>query len=143
MAVWSIVLRLLLAAGLILNGSGVAAATVSMHQMGMAGAMQHPAAGPAAATPACGEHHHDKAPAFGADGAQVACHDAMPAASAHAPSDCCQATTCGCACANPVCLAVLAVAFVAAMPGRADMSQAMDLGRPAPALQGVIRPPIG
>ena len=141
MAVWSIVLRLLLAAGLILNGSGYAVAAVHMQmgQMALVDASQHVDAGMDAS---CDEHHPPAMPA-----PEAACEEmggsTTRTASGDVPSGCCQFDACGCLCVNPACVVMPGLAVMATIPGHADISQAMDLDRPAPALQGVIRPPIG
>ena len=144
MVVWSLLLRLLLAAGLILNGSGYVVASVHMQlgQMEMADASQPSSASPDASAVPCDEHRQPATPALQADRA-AAGSDTASMPSAGSPSDCCQADTCSCLCVHPACVVMPAVAIMAAMPARADILQAIDLDRPAPALQGVIRPPIG
>ncbi|WP_027079648.1 CopL family metal-binding regulatory protein [Luteimonas mephitis] len=141
MAVWSIVLRLLLAAGLILNGSGYAVAAVHMQvgHMALADAGGHADAGVDASRV---EHHPTTMPAPETGCEEMGSHTTRMA-SGDSPPGCCQSDACGCLCVNPACVAMPALAIMATIPGGTDMPQAMDLGRPAPALQGVIRPPIG
>ena len=144
MTVWSILLRLLLAAGLVLNGSGYAVASVHMQlgSMEMADASHHAVAGSAATALPC-DTHLRTATAVLETGCADTGGDMALMTSGDAPSDCCQADACSCLCVNPGCVVMPVVAVMTAVIGCADMPQAMELDRPAPVLQGVIRPPIG
>lgn len=88
------------------------------------------------------EHHPTTMPAPETGCEEMGSHTTRMA-SGDSPPGCCQSDACGCLCVNPACVAMPALAIMATIPGGTDMPQAMDLGRPAPALQGVIRPPIG
>ena len=140
MLIWPILLRILLTAGLILNGSGYAAASVHAH----AGVDQ---SAPVAAV--CHGHEVDaavpdhSAAASGMAHAMlqddVAQDDAPPA-----PSDGCQTDDCGCSCAQQSAAAVITgVQDRNAVIAREHGTRGMASGRASPALPNPIRPPIG
>lgn len=136
MLIWPILLRILLTAGLILNGSGYAAASVHAH----AGVDQSTTG--AAAT--C--HVQQAADPSGqflvdAGTALVTAKDGPPEQPAR---DACQTDECGCSCAQQS-----AAAVVTGLHGRdAVIARERGIGvmasaRASPTLPNPIRPPIG
>ncbi|HSM12120.1 MAG TPA: CopL family metal-binding regulatory protein [Lysobacter sp.] len=135
MLIWPILLRILLTAGLILNGSGYAAASVHAH----AGAVD--SAAPAAA---CHGHEVDTAAPDHSAVVSAIAHAALADGSAPPPSDGCETDDCGSACAQHSAAAVItAVHRRDAVIARERGNRVMASGRAPPALPNPIRPPIG
>lgn len=135
MSVWSILLRLLLAAALIFNGAASAVASVHMNHMGAVEAVVQAEPLPAE-NPPCHEHS-----------ATTAADQPSPAVDAgddQAPSpDCCKSGACRCACVHHATAAILGLGLVAPIVGHAASVRPMSMGHAAPALPNLIRPPIG
>lgn len=166
----SILLRLLLCVGLILNGSAYAVASTQMQLSHMSATM----GAAAIAQTSChdgmtdsGMTHdgmiHDRMTHHGMthdgtlhdgmahDGMQMAGMDhdgaSMPAGhSGHAPDatspDCCKSPTCTCSCLQPAPATAIAFALGGAHIGHAMIAQPMPVDHDAPALHSPIRPPI-
>ena len=134
MPVWSILLRLLLAAALIFNGGATTAASVHMNHMGGVDAVVQPEP-VSQEDPPCHEHLSTATdqpdPTVGADNHQ-------------APSpDCCKSGACRCACVHHATAAILDLGLVAPIIQHAASVRPMSTGHAAPALPHLIRPPIG
>lgn len=134
----SVLLRLLLCLGLILNGSAVAVASTQMQLAHMTAAFEV-----AAATSApC----HEGMAMAGMDMSGMD-HAAMSMHGDHGPDaapepDCCKSQTCDCACLQPVPATAIAFAFGGAHAGHGPIARPMPIGHDAPALPYPIRPPI-
>ena len=136
MAVWSILLRLFLAAALIFNGAATAVASVHMHQMGGVPATTQPEPEPASAEePPCHEHASTAAdqPAPAVD----------PDTDESQSPDCCKSGNCRCGCVHQATAAVLGLRSVASAIEHAASVRPMSTGHAGPALPHLIRPPIG
>jgi hypothetical protein len=142
----SLLLRLLLSLGLVLNGSGYAFASGHASMVAHAQA----AAQPQVQSP-CHEGGDAQGPAMpmhGSDAVDVASGGVLsPPGEAHPPGhadpDCCDMGTCRCACMHG---AVAAVAMLARAPFAAINGTAVRplvSAHPAPVLPHLIRPPIG
>ncbi len=145
MSVWSLLLRVLLTVGLILNGSGnaVASAHMQMPHMSIAGAAPLAAANPVAtAEPSCHEPGHG-AVSVAETQRPDAATDAMPVTSEHPSPDCCKSEACSCACVHQAQAAVPAVALQQAVIEHVSSVRPMKSGHDSPALPHLIRPPIG
>lgn len=133
MLIWPILLRILLTAGLILNGSGYAAASVHAH----AGA-----AGEVAA--ACHGNEVDAAALDHSPAASGMAHASVHAGAAAPSPDGCETDDCGCACAQQSAAAVITgVHGRDAVIARERGNGIMASGRASPTLPNPIRPPIG
>ena len=130
MSVWSILLRLFLAAALIFNGAA-AVASVHMHHMGGVPATTQPEPASAEEHP-CHEH------------ASTAADQPAPAVDADTRSpDCCKSGNCRCGCVHQATAAVLGLHPVASTIEHAASARPMSTGHAGPALPHLIRPPIG
>lgn len=148
----SILLRLLLCVGLILNGSAYAVASTQMQLSHMSAAIE----AAAIAQTSCHDGMTDNGMIHGGmihdgDGMQMAGMDhdgaSMPAGhSGHAPDasspDCCKSPTCTCSCLQPAPAAAIAFALGGAHIGNAMVARPMPVDHDAPALPYPIRPPI-
>lgn len=143
MSVWSILLRVLLTVGLILNGSGYAVASAHMQHMTMASATPQPVATPVAAVESpCAERHQGMVPVAG-NPLPDAASDAVSVESEYPAPDCCKSGACRCACVHHSQAAVPAVAFRQAVIEHVSSVRSMKSGHDSPALPHLIRPPIG
>lgn len=142
---YSVLLRLLLVVVLVLNGTGTAAASVTM-PAGMAGSAPTEIA---------------VAPETAGAQAEMPCHEmaaeavspdmAATQASAHHPSDdgqpaapdCCKTGACHCACMQAAQAALPAMPAFGFVPPHSDVPHPMYLGHAEPALPHLVRPPIG
>lgn len=152
MSVRSILLRLLLSVGLILNGSGyaVASAHMQMDDSMQAGSMQAgtsstlvASAALAAETP-CPTHHLMGMQSMSTESPTV--HGAANTTSlksGHPSPDCCKSGACRCACVHQCQAAVPAVAFQLAVIEKVGNVRPMQSGHESPAVPHLIRPPIG
>lgn len=136
MGLWSILLRVLLATALVLNGTGAAMAAVAMESQPIA-ASEAPVAVSKAEHPC---HEMAGAAELAAEPEQ----SPPPAPDAKHPApDCCKSSTCGCACVHGAQAATPAVVSEAQAPGRTPVPLPLATGHAAPALPHLIRPPIG
>ena len=136
MLIWSILLRILLTAGLILNGSGYAAASVHAHS-GVD--LSTPRA---AAT--CHVQQGTESPGHFVADSGLAQATTQDGPSEHPSRDACQADDCGCSCAQQSAAAVITgVHGRDAVIARERGIGVMASGRASPALPNPIRPPIG
>lgn len=134
MCVWSILLRLLLAAALIFNGAATAVASVHMNHMVEAAVQPEPVA---AEDSPCQQRHPATTAAADQDATMDTDTDQAPS------SDCCKSGACRCACAYHATAAILDFDFVAPIIEHAASVRPMSTGHAAPALPHLIRPPIG
>ncbi|SFK92683.1 CopL family metal-binding regulatory protein [Lysobacter sp. cf310] len=155
----SVLLRLLLCVGLILNGSAYAVASTQMQLTHMTAAIE----AAALAQTSC----HDGMPQDGMaangmthDGLSMAGmsmagmdHESMSASADHrhhgqgqapdaAQPDCCKSPTCTCSCLQPAPATAIAFAFGGAHIGHSLIARPMSVDHDAPALPYPIRPPI-
>lgn len=131
MLIWPILLRILLTAGLILNGSGYAAASVHAH-----------AGAPAAA--ACHGHAVEAAVLDRSAAVSDVAPATVPDDPAPPPPEGCGTDDCGCSCAQQSAAAVITgVHGGDAVIARERGIRIMASGRASPALPNPIRPPIG
>ena len=150
----SILLRLLLCVGLILNGSAYAVASTQMQLTHMTAAIE------AAAMPQtpchdrmamagmdhsgmdhAGMSHAGMAHEQMAMPAEHAQHDHGQAPNAADP-DCCKSQTCNCSCLQPAPATAIAFALGGAHIGHSPIARPMPVDHDAPALPYPIRPPI-
>ena len=143
MSLWPVLLRVLLTVALIMNGSGYAIA--SAHLSKAFAYVSHEGRSLAHERmnqPLC---HDDQAATLAThphDADQTMRHEpGSPESPAHA--DCCESGACRCACTQAATAAVVMVFARDALIVRSNPSHPLKLGRPAPALQHLIRPPIG
>lgn len=136
MSVWSILLRLLLAAALIFNGAATAVASVHMNHMGAVEAAVQPEP-VSAEDPPCHEHPATTAAADQPDPTVDADNDQTPS------PDCCKSGACRCACVYHASAALFDLGLVAPIIEHAASVRPMSTGHAAPALPHLIRPPIG
>ena len=145
MHVWSILLRVLLALGLILNGSGYAVASthMQMDHAALASTTSTTVAKPSmAAEPPCAEHHSSMGSmSVKAQAAETAA-DTSSVKSGHPSPDCCKSGACRCACVHQCQAAVFAVTFQLAVIEKASNVRPMASGHESPAVPHLIRPPI-
>ncbi|KRA74440.1 hypothetical protein ASD78_13290 [Lysobacter sp. Root667] len=146
----SILLRLLLCVGLILNGSAYAVASTQMQLSHLSATM----GAAAIAQTSCHDGMTDSGmthDGMAHDGMHMAGMDhdgaSMPAGhSGHAPDatspDCCKSPTCTCSCLQPAPATAIAFALGGAHIGHAMIAQPMPVDHDAPALHSPIRPPI-
>lgn len=150
----SVLLRLLLCVGLILNGSAYAVASTQMQLTHMTAAIE----AAALAQTSChdgmaqsGMAHqgmtHDGRSMAGMDhGAMSAAADHRPHGQGQAPDasqpDCCKSPTCTCSCLQPAPATAIAFAFGGAHIGHSLIARPMSVDHDAPALPYPIRPPI-
>lgn len=141
MSIWPVLLRMLLVVGLILNGSGYAAASV---HGGVDHATAHPVAGLAeAAIPAVPCDGHEDPGAV----RNAVASDPMVdgSAMAEAAQQCCDgAMECGCPCALQALSAMIATACSREPAvGCEQASRTTRVDHVSPTLPHLIRPPIG
>jgi hypothetical protein len=140
MSLPAFLLRLLLCATLVLNGTGYAVAATQMQLTHVAGSEQdhRPAVAAESDTgPPC--HSQEQA-----DQATPATpHDTGSLAMQHESPDCCQVSLCSCDCLQHASLAM--TGLLAPTPERlhAPSMRRVPAGHAAPALANLIRPPIG
>ncbi|KRD39744.1 hypothetical protein ASE35_05320 [Lysobacter sp. Root916] len=145
----SVLLRLLLCVGLILNGSAYAVASTQMQLTHMSAAIE------AAATVQTSCHDGMAAGGMAHDGMAMAAmdHASMSAPSDHshhgqgqapdgAQPDCCKSPTCTCSCLQPAPATAIAFALGGAHIGHSLIARPMSVDHDAPALPYPIRPPI-
>jgi len=145
MSVWSILLRVMLTVGLILNGSGYAVASshMQMEHTAMAGvAPPNAANSEATAGPACTEHPQAMVPVAENAGSDAAT-DASSVNSLDPSPDCCKSGACRCACVQQAQAAVPAVVLHQAVIEHVGSVRPMESGHASPAIPHLIRPPIG
>ena len=136
MLIWPILLRILLTAGLILNGSGYAAASVHAH------AGVELSTTRAAAT--CHVQQDTESPDQSAADSGLAHATAQDAEPEHPSRDGCETDDCGCSCAQQSAAAVVTgVHGRDAVIARERGIGVMASGRASPTLPNPIRPPIG
>lgn len=135
MHIWSILLRILLTAGLILNGSGYVAASVHAH------AGVDLSTTRAAAT--CHVQEGTETPGH-FDAVSGMAHATAQDGPEHPTRDACETDDCGCSCAQQSAAAVITgVHSRDAMIARERGIRVMASGRASPTLPNLIRPPIG
>ncbi len=145
MSVWSILLRVLLAVSLILNGSGyaVASAHMQMDHAALASTTTQPIVHPVAtAEPPCAEHHQGGSMASKIPSADAAT-DAASVKSGDPSPDCCKTGACRGACVHSGPVAVPTMAFRPVVIEHANSVSPMISGHASPAIPHLIRPPIG
>lgn len=129
MAPWLILLRVLLALVLVLNGTGAAVAGIGM-DLGLLEA--HAASQSAeAGEPPC----HQSEASSGNDGAVVE-------QEASQPTDCCQTGTCSCACAHVVQMICFAGDGKIDIPSHGCVRVSAATAHAVPVLLQLIKPPI-
>ncbi len=146
MSVWSILLRLLLAVGLVLNGSGyaVASAHMQMDHASQAGTISTSVVDSSvAAEPDCLEHHLGMGLMSPEAPAAVTASDATSDNSGHPSPDCCETGACRCACVHQCQATIPAIAFQLAVIEKVSIMRPMTSGHESPAVPHLIRPPIG
>lgn len=136
MSVWSILLRLFLAAALIFNGAATAVASVHMSHVDVVQAAVQPEP-VSAEDPPC--HGHDPATAAVTDLPVAVDTDSDQGTS----PDCCESGACRCSCAQHATATILDLRIVAPIIEHAASVRPMSSGHAAPALPHLIRPPIG
>lgn len=145
MSAWSILLRVLLAVGLILNGSGYAVASTPMqmdHAAQTSATLTSVVNSSAAAEPPCAEHHASMGSMSAkAQVAEIAA-DATLGESGHPSPDCCKAGACRCACVHQCQAAVFAVVLQLPVIEKISNVRPMTSGYESPAVPHLIRPPI-
>lgn len=135
----SVLLRLLLCVGLILNGSAYAVASTQMQLSHMTAAIE----AAAMTHTSC----HDGISMAGMDHERMSAsaehrgHDRGHAPDASQP-DCCKSPTCDCSCLQPAPATAIAFAFGGAHIGHSLIARPMPVDHDAPALPYPIRPPI-
>lgn len=146
MHVWSILLRVLLALGLILNGSGYAVASthMQMDHAALASTTSTTVAKPSmAAEPPCAEHHSgSQSMSAKADAVDTAEHATSGKYGLQSP-DCCKSGACKCVCVHQCQATVPAIAFQLAVIENASIVHPMTSGHESAAVPHLIRPPIG
>lgn len=146
MHVWSIVLRALLAFGLILNGSGYAVASshMQMDHAALASTTLTSAANPSvAAEPSCAELHVGMRSLSAEAPAADTVADATSVKSGRPSPDCCKSGACRCACVHQCQAAAPAVAFQLAVIEKVSSVRPMKSAHESPVVPHLIRPPIG
>ena len=143
MSLWPVLLRVLLTVALILNGSGYAVASAHLSKaFADVSHEAHPLAHERMNQPLC---HDDQVATLAThqhDPDQTMHHESgSPESSSH--PDCCKSGACRCACTQAATAAVVMVFERDALIVRSNPSRPLKPGRPAPALQHLIRPPIG
>lgn len=145
MSVWSILLRVVLAVGLVLNGSGyaVASAHMQMDQEGQANTILTSVANPSvAAEPPCAEHHSSMGSMSAKAQMGDTAADATSVESGHPSPDCCESGACRCACVHQCQATIPAIAFQLAVIEKVSIVRPMTSGHESPAVPHLIRPPI-
>lgn len=140
----SVLLRLLLCLGLILNGSAYAVASTQMQLTHVTAALE------AAAAKSSSCHEGMAMAGMDMSGMDMSGmhHAAMSVAGGHGDHgatpepDCCKSQTCDCSCLQPVPATAIAFALGGAHVGHGPIAQPMPIGHDAPALPYPIRPPI-
>jgi hypothetical protein len=155
----SVLLRLLLCLGLILNGSAYAVASTQMQLSHLSAAIE----AAAVAQASCHEGMASRGMTHGGTTHGGMLHDRMTMAdmdhdgasmpaehgdhgNGHAPDesspDCCKSPSCTCSCLQPTPAAAIAFALGGAHIGHAMLARPMPVDHDAPALPYPIRPPI-
>ncbi len=138
MSIRSIVLRTLLGLCLVLNGTGTAVAAAQMATATIASStMASDTTNPATTTDAdC----HDRDMAADPGHGSVMEHDGS--SSPHPAPDCCKYGTCQCACAQHAQVTIALFAAEGSIGVAGISLHALADGRPAPAPDALLRPPI-
>lgn len=144
MSVWSILLRLLLTVGLILNGSSyaVASAHMQMDHMTMSASASQPAEKPVVnAEPPCAGHHHSRSETGDTSFAYAATDLAAFQSGLPSP-DCCDSGSCRCSCVHPSPTAVTTAVFQPAVFEQSGCVGPTLSAHAPPVSPRLIRPPI-
>lgn len=145
MSVCSILLRVLLALSLVLNGSGYAVASVHMQmdQAGQASTNITSVGNPSeAAEPPCAAHHASMGSMSAKAQVGDTAADVTSVESGHPFPDCCESGACRCACVHQCQAAVFAVTLQLAVIEKVSNTRPMAPGHESPAVPHLIRPPI-
>ncbi|WP_149193465.1 CopL family metal-binding regulatory protein [Luteimonas suaedae] len=156
MSAWSILLRMLLCLGLILNGSGYALASASMpmeHSLASASAADvvTPAARTAAKDVPCHQQKHGtsesaaaaaRSPSSASLPGSQSPNDEPPTETPDLACDCCESGLCRGTCMHQGQAAVPAASQYDAVPAHDCDARPARPGHAAPALSHLIRPPI-
>ncbi len=143
MSIRSIVLRALLGLCLVLNGTGAAVAAVQMTTATIASnTMASDTSHPTAANDAdCHDRDmHDRS--IPADAGHGSAMEDSGSNSPHTSPDCCKYGACQCACAQHAQVAVVLFPAEASIGVAGIAVHALADGRPAPAPDALLRPPI-
>ena len=141
MSIWSTLLRVLLCASLVINGSGYAVAAVQMQMHHADGLTAQPAA---TVTVAPEQPCHQGSAADVVTSIQGLAVEPIEILAGSDTSDagCCDSGVCSCDCAHHGQATLSAYASVAALATHADAAGIPGAGHAAPALPHLIRPPI-
>jgi len=138
MSLWPLLLRVLLIAAFVLNGTTAAAAAVSMHSVHASAVAAEPASAPSGGN-ACHEGVEADMPVTALDEAP---QPAGPDQSKHPAPDCCKQSGCSCACMGAQAGAPTAPDGLTT--ARSDrLVPSLAKGHVEPAILHLIRPPIG